>query len=195
MPRKKKSEKSEDEHDLEEEWKKLRERLRRGLGKEKEEKEESELEQAVEESAEEMGSEQFTEFMQAPMNTPAEIVSPPVLERVESEQEQPVNLETLGQDIPGFQATTGQETEEPAFPTAENEPEYIMGMENLYRQSQIDVRPPVLTPRDTMPPEEIPRHELMDPRLAMAGRRIRGEIYPELLEEEGKDEKYYKIVK
>ncbi len=168
--------------DIEENWKRLRKKLEQDLEKE------SELEESIESGEEEISSEQFTEFMQGPVEVKA-----PVLERIEipQEQEQGVVSESLNaptmfmpeQETPEFGAGT------------RDEPGYITGMGNLPEQTQTRVEPPVLTPRDTMPQEEIPRHELLDQRSFMSPIRPRENIYPELLEPEDKDKKYYKVIK
>ena len=175
-----KKEKEEAEKDLEEEWKKLRERL-----KEKE-AEEPGLEESVEHVGEVMSSGQFAQFLQESSDVKA-----PVLERIQ--ETVPENLE----QVSGFESWR---PEEPESITKTDEQKYIPTSEetpySTAAQIQPRVYPPVLTPRDTMPQEEIPRHELLDPRQAISGRAPAENLYPELLESEEKDKKeYYKTVK
>jgi len=175
--------------DLEEDWKKLREKLKINLDK-KEDSEEEGLEEDVEQAEQEISSEQFSEFLQGTGEFKA-----PVLERVQTpqQQEQVPNLEDL--DIP-FTPISGPETDQTTATTTKDQPEYIMGMENPYEQSQAHVEPPVLRPRDTMPQQEIPRHELLERGWSMTPVRVRGNVYPDVLEEEKKeDPDYYKLVK
>ncbi len=177
MPKK---EKEEAEKDLEEEWKKLREKL-----KEKE-AEEPGLEESVEHVGEAMSSGQFAQFLQSSGEAKA-----PVLERIQ--ESVPENLE----QVSGFESWR---PEEPESITRTDEQKYIPTSEetpySAGGQIQTRVDPPVLTPRDTMPQEEIPRHELLDPRQAISGRASTEDLYPKLLESEEKDKKeYYKVVK
>lgn len=170
---------------LEKEWKKLRGKLK----DKKESEEESGLEETVEQAGEAMSSEEFAKFLESSGKVKA-----PVLERIEQNISRRENLE---QDITGFPTTDREQPWETTTttPTNENEPKYIMSMENPYQASQINVEPPVLTPRDTMPQREVPRHELLNPMWSMATRVSREEIYPKLLEKNRDNKKYYKIVK
>lgn len=174
---------------LEKEWKKLSGKLKEKDASKKESEEESGLEETVEQEGEAMSSEEFAKFLESSGKVKA-----PVLERIEQNISRRENLE---QDITGFPTTDREQLWEttPTTTTTENEPKYIMGMENSYQTSQINVEPQVLTPRDTMPQRELPRHELLDPMWSMATRVSREGLYPELLGKNRDNKKYYKIVK
>lgn len=186
----KKMEKEDD--GLEKEWKKLRGKLKEEDASKKESEEESGLEETVEQAGEAMSSEEFAKFLESSGKVKA-----PVLERIEQNISRRENLE---QDITGFPTTDREQpwettTTTTTTTTTENEPKYIMGMENPYQASQINVNPQVLTPRDTMPQSEVPRHELLDPMWSMATRVSREGLYPESLGKNRDNKKYYKIVK
>lgn len=150
--------------------------------KEQESDEEAGLEETLEQTREAMSSEEFARFLQESTET-----KPPVLERIQED----IPLET------GFQAWRPEEETGPEDVTRTDERQYIPTSEETPYQPpiQANIEPPVLTPRNTMPQEEIPRHELLDPRQAISGRIPTKNLYPELLESEEKDKKeYYKII-
>ncbi len=151
--------------------------------------EESGLEGTIEGDIGGMSSEEFARFLQSSGEVKA-----PVLERVEENIPEQENLE---QGIAGSQTWGQEETREPITTTEPEERSYLPTTEeNPYQTGQIrtNIEPPVLTPRDTMPQREIPRHELLDPMGSIAGRPIE-KIYPDLLESRDVDKKYYKVVK
>ncbi len=174
--------KKEDEEKLEE--------LKEGEDSVEDSFEESGLEGTIEGDGGAMSSEEFARFLQSSGEVKA-----PVLERVKETISEQENLE---QDVTGSQAWGQEETRAPVTTaTGSEERAYIPTTEeNPYQTGQIrtNIEPPALTPRDTMPQREIPRHELLDPMGSIAGRPIE-KIYPDLLESRDIDKKYYKVVK
>jgi len=169
--------------------------------------EESELEEVVEESiespGESMSSEEFARFLQSPSET-----STPILDKVE-DFSSVVEQTDIEQSVAEFKPT---KQEEPGVQRVENEPKYVMGMENQYQTGQADVPPPILralhsrefssipnTFRGNLPdfvptlPEGVRRGQLLDPSMAASGVSAPSGGHPELIDQdfEEKDERKY----
>ena len=189
-----------EELDLEEEWKNLR-------GKLENRDDESELEEVIGgsmgDSGEAMSSEEFARFLQTPPETTA-----PVLDKVEdfSSVVEQTNIE---QGVAEFQS---QQQEESGDQKVDNEPKYIMGMENPYQTSQTNIDPPILRPiqsrefsavpntfRGNLPdfiptlPEGVRRGQLLDASMSASGISAPSGSYPEMIDQdlEDKDERKY----
>lgn len=169
--------------------------------------EESELEEVVEESIkdtdEAMSSEEFVRFLQGSSGNVA-----PVLDKVEDFLPV-VEQRNIEHSAAEFQP---QQRKEFDNQKVENEPKYIMGMENPYQTNQTNIDPPVLralhsrefsavpnTFRGNLPdfiptlPQGVRRGQLLDASMSASGISAPSGSYPEMIGQdlEDKDERKY----